>query len=240
MRAAAELARDAFDLDDADDVAVLLTEQHHRPELARLVDGRLEDVQRVVLEDGAVDPLLDHLVTLLGAQLLPVREVEPELVGTDGRAGLLDVIAEHLAEGLLEQVRGGVVRHRREADAPRDDRADAAAGGETGAAEHQHLVVADPVGLHEVGARRRIAVQLEDPLVGDLATAGGVERRLRSLARKVPSPRSSKACSSVSTSVFWKPTKVVGSASRAKSAARWVSDSPPAREIVRCSAIRTR
>ena len=171
VRAAAELARDALDLDDADDVAVLLAEQHHRAELARLVDGRLEDVQRVVLEDGAVDPLLD-LVALLGGQLPAVREVEPELVGTDGRAGLLDVVAEHLAESLLEQVRGGVVRHRREADAPRDDRADAAAGGEAGAAEHEHLVVADPVRLHELGARRRIAVELDDPLVGDLAAAG--------------------------------------------------------------------
>ena len=46
VRAAAELARDAVDLDDADDVAVLLAEEHHRAELARLVDRRLERVQR--------------------------------------------------------------------------------------------------------------------------------------------------------------------------------------------------
>ena len=40
--AAAELAREAVDLDDADDVAVLLAEEHHRAELARLVDRRHE------------------------------------------------------------------------------------------------------------------------------------------------------------------------------------------------------
>ena len=67
MGAAAELARDALDLDDADDVAVLLAEQHHRAELARLLDRRLEDVQWVVLEDGAVDALLDPVALLASA-----------------------------------------------------------------------------------------------------------------------------------------------------------------------------
>ena len=52
-----------------------------------------------------------------------VREVEPELVGPDGRACLLDMVAEHVAERLLQEMRRGVVRHRREAHAPRDDRA---------------------------------------------------------------------------------------------------------------------
>ncbi len=118
MRAAAQLARHALDLDHPDDVAVLLPEQHHGAELPRLVDRRLEDVQRVVLEDGAVDPLLD-LLTLVGGQLRRVREVEPELVRPDRRAGLLDVVAEHVPEGLLEEMSRSVVRHRRKAHAPR-------------------------------------------------------------------------------------------------------------------------
>ena len=68
VRAAAQLARDAVDLDDPHDIAVLLAEEHHRSELAGLVDRRLEDVQRVVLEDRLIDPMLD-LVALLGCQL---------------------------------------------------------------------------------------------------------------------------------------------------------------------------
>ena len=70
-----------------------------------------------------------------------MREVEAQLVGTNGRAGLLHVVAEHVAQRLVEQVRRGVVRHRREAHRPRHDRAHPVAGGEALALEEQRLVV---------------------------------------------------------------------------------------------------
>src|ERR1700693_1864879 len=50
VRAAAELDRPAADVDDAHDLAVLLSEEHHRSELARLVDRSLVDAHRQVLE----------------------------------------------------------------------------------------------------------------------------------------------------------------------------------------------
>src|SRR4029079_11438350 len=46
VRAAAELERPAVDVDHAHDVAVLLPEEHHRAELARLRERRLEDPHR--------------------------------------------------------------------------------------------------------------------------------------------------------------------------------------------------
>ena len=87
MRAAAELAREAVDLDDAHDLAVLLAEEHLRAELARLVDRRLEDPDGTVLEDLLVDEPL-HLGALLGRERAIVGEVEAELVGPDRRARL--------------------------------------------------------------------------------------------------------------------------------------------------------
>ena len=54
-------------------------------------------------------------------------------------------------------------------------------GGEAGAAEDEHLVVADAVRLHELGAGGRVAVELDHALVGDLAAARRVERRLAQL-----------------------------------------------------------
>ncbi len=116
-------------LDHADDVAVLLAEERHRAQALRLVDRRQERMDRQVLEDALVHDLLDP-GALLGAQRLGMAEVEAQLVGPHGRAGLADVVAEHLLERLVEQVRRGVVRGRREADLPRHDGAHAVARGE--------------------------------------------------------------------------------------------------------------
>ena len=113
-----------------------------------------------------------------------MREVEAELVGTHGRACLLDVVAEHLPQRLVEQVRGGVVRHRREADAPRDDRLDAVAGREPVTAEEEHLVVAEAVRLDELGADGRVVVELDPAVVGHLAATGRIERRLPQLGEE--------------------------------------------------------
>ena len=99
VRAAAQLARVVVDLDDAHLVAVLLAEEHHRAELARLVDRRHERAHGDRLEDLLVDDPLDALL-LLRRERLVVREVEAQLVRAHGRAGLLDVVAEHVAQRL--------------------------------------------------------------------------------------------------------------------------------------------
>ena len=139
MRAAAELHRVARNLDDADDVAVLLAEQHHRPELAGLVDRRLEDVHGPVLEDDLVDAALD-LLALLACERLVVCEVEAKLVRPDRGSRLVHVVAEHVPQRLMQEVRPRVVRHRREAQAPRHARTNAISCGEPGAAEQEHLI----------------------------------------------------------------------------------------------------
>ncbi len=183
VRPAAELDRPAADVDDAHDVAVLLAEEHHRAELPRLVDRRLVDPHRQVREHPLVDALLD-LRPLLRRQRGRMREVEAELVGPHGGAGLLDVLAEHLAQALVQKVRPGVVRHRREAHRPRDGRLHAVARGEAGPLEQQRLVAVVAVRLAQLGAR---AVVLLDPArVGHLAAAGGIERRLAQLREEEP------------------------------------------------------
>ena len=110
--AAAELARDALDLDDADPVAVLLAEQRHRAEALGLAAIHLDRANRGAVLDPAVDPLADRR-EVLGAEPAAVGEVEAQLVGPDRRAGLADVAAEPLAERRVEEVGGGVVSHRR-------------------------------------------------------------------------------------------------------------------------------
>ena len=107
------------------------------------------------------------------------------LSGRTAEPAWLDVLAEHLPQRLVEEMRRRVVRHRREPHRPRDDRADAIAGGEALALEDEHLVVADPVRLAQ---RRRRARLLVDELagVGHLAAAGGVERRLAQLREEEP------------------------------------------------------
>src|SRR3954453_18199168 len=97
MRAAAELARVAGHLDDADDFAVLLPEEHHRPEIPRLLERSLEDAHGQILEDLLVHALLD-VGTLLVRQRPRMREVEAELVGAYGRARLAHVVAEHVLQ----------------------------------------------------------------------------------------------------------------------------------------------
>ena len=119
-------------------------------------------------------------VALVGAQRLRMREVEAQLVGPHGRARLLDMVAEHLAQALVEHMRRRVVRHRRVADAPRDDSLHAIALREAFAAEDELLVGLEPQRLHELGARAAVLL-LEVARVGDLAAARGIERRLLEL-----------------------------------------------------------
>jgi hypothetical protein len=82
-----------------------------------------------------------------------MREVEAELVGSHGGARLADVIAEDVAKRLVEQVRRGVVRHRREADAPGDDGLHAVAGREPPAPEEERLVVPEAIRLDQLRPR---------------------------------------------------------------------------------------
>ena len=162
--------------------------------LLRLVERHDVREHGQVLEDLLVHAPLDR-GALFRRQRLAVREVEAELVGADGRAGLLHVVAERLAERLVQEMRRRVVRHRREAVAPGHDGAHTVADGEALALEEQRLVVAGARGTDELGPRAGLLV-LDVAGVRDLAAALGVERATRGAwrgsgrPRPAPAPRS--------------------------------------------------
>ena len=95
--------------DDTNGVRVRLPKDRaERVDLLR--DGQLELLR--VHADVAADPVLAERLDLLELGLRDlrlVREVEAELRGGDERALLVDVVAEDLAEGVVEDVRRGVV-----------------------------------------------------------------------------------------------------------------------------------
>ena len=72
--------------------------------ISRVVDGR-------VLQHEVVGDVLDPL-DLLGRHRLGMGKIEAQPVGRDQRALLRDMIAEHLAQRLVQQVRRGVVGAR--------------------------------------------------------------------------------------------------------------------------------
>ena len=115
-----------------------------------------------------------------------MREVEAKLVRTDGGACLANVVAEHVLQRLVQQVRRRVVRHRRKAHAPGNDGPHAVALGEAVPLDQQHLIVLEPICIAQVGTRRRIAVELDPPRVGDLTAARRIERRLAELSEVQP------------------------------------------------------
>jgi hypothetical protein len=96
----------------------------------------------------------------------------------------MHVIAEDVAQCLMQEVRARVVRHRREANGPGDPRPHTVAFGEAGASKDERLIAVEAIRLHEVGGRVRVVVELDRPGIRDLTTAGGIERRLAKLREK--------------------------------------------------------
>ena len=95
MRAAAEFLAEPGNRDDADLVAVLLAEQRHGASGDGLLRVLHVGLHRRVLQDLLVDDPLD-LELLLARDRVEVDEVEPQPIGRDERAGLLDVRPEDL------------------------------------------------------------------------------------------------------------------------------------------------
>ena len=114
-----------------------------------------------------------------GAERLAVGEVEAQLVGPDGGAGLAHVGAEPLAQRRVQEVGRGVVAHRRVARLAVDLGLDRAPGfGSPRRLDLQRLVLADPVDVEDP---RLAAVPAQHAGVGDLAAALGVEGALLEL-----------------------------------------------------------
>ena len=93
----------------AHSVAVLFSEQGHCSHGFGLVDGHAASFfEDNVLPDLVVDQSL-YLLDFFIAKLGEVREIEAQQLIVNQRAALLHVVAEHLTQGGVEQVRGGVV-----------------------------------------------------------------------------------------------------------------------------------
>ena len=149
------------------------------PEATRVVERHQPRGDGRVLQHDVVGDVLDPL-ELVGRHRLGMREVEAQPVGRDQRALLRDVIAEHLAQRLVQQMRGGMVA----ADAPSGarDRPRAAARSPTLSVPCSTLtMMREQVAglLLRVGdarrARRRAVIVAG---VADLAAGLAVERRL--------------------------------------------------------------
>ena len=174
MRAAAQLAGEALDVDDAHLGAVLLTEERSGAAGTGLVDAHDAGGHGQGGHDFLVGDTLD-LGKLGGAHSLEVREVEAQARRLHERAGLVDMGAEHLAQGGVQDVRGGVVA----GDAGAGHRVDgggALVAGIDGAAEH--LAVMDGEDLLGIGGAQDLkleAVGLDEAGVAALAALLSVE-----------------------------------------------------------------
>ena len=115
MRAAAQLDRPAKRVagplahgDHAHLVAVFFAEQRARAGGPRVVERHQPRGDGRILQHDVVGDVF-HALELGRGHRLGVREVEAQPVGRDQRALLRDVIAEHLAQRLVQQMRGGMV-----------------------------------------------------------------------------------------------------------------------------------
>ena len=95
-------------LEHPDDVAVLVAEERDGAELHRPRPWWSRRPHRRVGEDLAVGDPLDLGDLVVGDRVV-VAEVEAQPIRSDERAGLLDVLAEHLAQRVVQQVSAGVV-----------------------------------------------------------------------------------------------------------------------------------
>ena len=108
--AAAQLDREiAAHAQHAHVVAVLLAEQRHGALLLGGLDVGFFGLDRGVLANLGVDDVFQRL-DLLGLDGFEVAEVEAQTLTVDQRAFLLNVIAQHLAQRGVQQVRGRVVQ----------------------------------------------------------------------------------------------------------------------------------
>ena len=167
-----------------------------------LGDGHLLRDEVGGVSDPAVDERLD-LLELRGAGTRGGVKVEAEAFGVDEGTRLRDVFAHHPLERGLEEVRGGVIRHRAAAGLGVDRRGDGVADGHRPPRVAGDLadVDEDPParGFSTVSHGEDDAVrQLDLALVANLPAALGVERggvehnlhRLASRRRVYPLPGS--------------------------------------------------
>ncbi len=89
-------------------VAVFLAEQGARAPTHRILDGHQPGGNRRIAQYHLVGDVFDRF-DLGRRHRLGMRKIEAQPVGRDQRAFLRDVVAEHLAQRLVQQVGGGMI-----------------------------------------------------------------------------------------------------------------------------------
>ena len=110
VRPPAQLAAVSADADHADPVPVFFAKQRHGAEPGGLGVAHPPRPHRQVRQNLLVHAAFDR-VALLRGQGRKMDEVEPQAVRSNQRPGLARVFAHHLAQGLMQQVRRGMVAH---------------------------------------------------------------------------------------------------------------------------------
>ena len=110
MRATAQLFARAY-RQHPHCLAVFFAKQHHRAAVLRVSQRHHLGRGRCIGQHLGVDDGLDT-ADLRIADRRVVGEVETGAIGVDQRAFLLHMVAQHLAQRLVHQVRGAVVAHR--------------------------------------------------------------------------------------------------------------------------------
>ena len=176
VRAAAELAREVLDLDDAHDVAVLLAEEHHRAEPPRLVLARSRRSGRRGSRPRRWLTWSSTRLQLLGRHGRRCEKSKRSLSGRTDDPRWRTWSPSIALQRAVQEVRRGVIGHRRRAQRAVDARADGRAALQRAVLQdgHERLVAVEAQHLLH---RRPTAVGLDRPVVGDLAAALGVERR---------------------------------------------------------------
>src|SRR5918994_5375030 len=174
VSSATQLAREAVDLDDAHEVTVLLTEEHYRAEVARLLERGRKIPHRLVLGYLLQGELLDAAQLVI--RYFPrVTVIEAQPVGSDVATRLHHVLAEHRPQGPVQDVRRRVIRLYLLTAHPVDGRRyripllqDGAAFGSS----PQHLIISGGDRVDDL----ELAVLRGDPTpVGNLPATRGVE-----------------------------------------------------------------
>ena len=177
MRAAAELHRETTAHGEhAHPIAVLLAEQRRRAFLQGIVEGQFFHEHFRVGADLTIRQRF-HLRQLVAGKRLRIAEVEAQPVCGDQRTLLFHMIAEHFAQGGVQEVGGGMVQRDVAAPCGVDAGANAVLGLER-AGDHAPVVqmlAAALGGVFDLEDRAVLAV--DGAAVADLPARLGVERR---------------------------------------------------------------
>ena len=176
MRAAAQLSARAVHIHNTHDVTVLLPEERRGAGGSGLVDGHFLHGDGVTVQDRVADDLIDA-AQLLRAHGGEVREVEAQPVGLHERARLMHMVAQHLAQGRVQQVRRGVRAHDRAAAVNVDLRLGGLLDGHAARAHNAGVQELAGLVLLYIRDGERAGRGADLAVVRDLTAHLGIERR---------------------------------------------------------------